>query len=66
MPRNHTLAWNRVVCPEVSEHSEGLMARVGCDRASVAHWQELSISVRSDEKAQASQGATAVHREEVE
>lgn len=51
MPRNHTLAWNRVVCPEVSEHSEGLMARVGCDRASVAHGQELSISVRSDEKA---------------
>lgn len=33
------------------------MARVGCDRKpSVAHWQELSISVRSDEKAQASQG----------
>ena len=46
MPRNHTLAWNSVVCPEVLEHSEGLMARVGRDRVSVTHGQELSISVR--------------------
>ena len=46
MPRNHTLAWNSVVCPEVLEHSEGLMARVGHDSESVPHGQELSISMR--------------------
>lgn len=51
VPENHGLAWNSVTPnPEILGRSEGLMAGVGGDRASVTHGQELSISIREASK----------------